>query len=544
MNPAAINGVIRVWRHFWSAGRAAVAAALVAVAAIIATLPVSAQVAGSFDTTFGATNGFISALAIGTSDDRANAVALQADGKIVLAGKCAGALGTYFCLARLNADGALDTSFVGPAGNGNGKFLLTVASSLVASADAVTVQTDGKILVAGNCSGKFCIARLNENGSFDASFVGPAGTATGHFALTIGTSTDTFAAMALQADGKIVLVGSCDNGTGYTQYCIARLNVDGSFDSTFDGPPAVSPANGRFLLPRFGTIPDRSEYADMLGIRANGKILVVGRCMGTFCFAQFNTNGTFDSSFDGPTGTGNGSVVLEASPSLFLFVPYAIAFQADDYAVIAADCSTTRVCVARITPGGVLDVSFAARSDSPAWNIGIGMTGIDDAVSRGIAVQFDGKLIVAGAGFTVARLNSDGAPDTAFDGPAPSQGNGVVELSITPNSAFLRAITLQPDGKIVMAGYCDSLPGAGDRWNFCIARLNPGTSGARNCTPDIDGDGRTTATIDGLIMTRVMLGLTGTAVTGGITFPTAAPRKTWSAIRSYLVTQCGMTLAP
>ena len=58
----------------------------------------------------------------------------------------------------------------------------------------------------------------------------------------------------------------------------------------------------------------------------------------------------------------------------------------------------------------------------------------------------------------------------------------------------------------------------------------------------MDGDGLTTATIDGLISTRVMLGLTGTAVTNGITFPAAATRTNWTAIRNFLVTHCGMNL--
>lgn len=234
-----------------------------------------AQVAGTFDTTFGATNGYVSALAVGTNaDDRAYAMALQPDGKIVLAGQCAGALGTFFCMARLNADGSLDSSFDGPGTPGNGKFLLSVAGSISAGAYAVAVQPDGKILVAGNCSGKFCIARLNEGGSFDTTFTGIGGNSAGHFAVTIGPATDTLSAMALQPDGMIVLAGSCDDGTGNarTQYCVARLTATGDFDTTFDGPPPVAPANGRFLVPRVGsnaTYPERAEAM---------RVTVAGRC--------------------------------------------------------------------------------------------------------------------------------------------------------------------------------------------------------------------------------------------------------------------------
>jgi hypothetical protein len=80
--------------------------------------------------------------------------------------------------------------------------------------------------------------------------------------------------------------------------------------------------------------------------------------------------------------------------------------------------------------------------------------------------------------------------------------------------------------------------------NICATRLSGGPFGYQSCSPDIDGDGLMTATVDALINTRVMLGLTGSAVTGGITFPADATRNSWSDIRTYLVTQCGMTIAP
>ena len=99
-------------------------------------------------------------------------------------------------------------------------------------------------------------------------------------------------------------------------------------------------------------------------------------------------------------------------------------------------------------------------------------------------------------------------------------------------------VALQPDGKIVVAGYCSN----GTNNDFCLTRYESGPFDAKNCSLDIDGDGRILATTDMLIGTRVALGITGNAVIGGITFAQNATRNTWPLIRDYLVTQCGMSL--
>ena len=99
-------------------------------------------------------------------------------------------------------------------------------------------------------------------------------------------------------------------------------------------------------------------------------------------------------------------------------------------------------------------------------------------------------------------------------------------------------MTLQSDGKILLVGTCFN----GTNNDFCAARYDGGPFGYQNCKPDIDGDCSFLATTDALIYTRIALGLTGSAVVNGITFPTTATRNTWPLIRDYLVTQCGMSL--
>ncbi len=503
----------------------------------------NAQVPGSFDTTFGSTNGYISALAIGTNDDdRANAIALQPDGKIVIAGTCARNLGNTFCMARLMPDGSLDTSFIGPnTTSGNGKFLMTVAGAITADAVAVAVQPDGKILVAGTCLQRFCIARLNENGTFDTSFVGPSGTSAGHFSFSISVDEeDQLYAMALQADGKIVLAGGCDESSTSTRtlFCAARLNSDGSLDSGFDGPVGASPGNGRFLIARISLIVSNStESARAVAIRPNGRILLGGSCSQNFCLAQLTASGAFDTTFDGTSG-GNGRFTLPIFNGNPPNAIRRIVLQPDGNAVLAGVCTIESLCAVRITSVGALEPTFG------------GGQGVSTQISASfftldaMAVQPDGKLIFAHADRLV-RTSSDGALDVSFDGPTPADGNGVVTFDFAADfTSVARAVAVQPDGKIVVAGYCDSVAGSGSSLKFCVARLNAGSYASRNCTMDIDGDGRMTATIDALIATRVMLGLTGSAVTGGIVFPANAARNSWSEIRDYLVSQCGMTITP
>jgi Domain of unknown function (DUF5122) beta-propeller len=134
--------------------------------------------------------------------------------------------------------------------------------------------------------------------------------------------------------------------------------------------------------------------------------------------------------------------------------------------------------------------------------------------------------------FCAARYNANGTLDTTWN------STGTVITPIGTGNDRASAIALQPDGKVLLAGYCSN----GSDTDFCAARFDGGPFGYQNCKPDLDGDGLNTATVDGLINMRVMLGMTGSAVTNGITFPANVTRNTWPLIREYLVTQCGMSL--
>ena len=183
--------------------------------------PVALAKAGGLDTSFGGDGKVVTNLT--RWDDRASALAIQADGKIVLAGG-AGSDGR-FGVARYSSEGTLDTSF-----SGDGRALVHFTWEWN-SATGVAIQADGKIVVVGweaesRGSFRFALARLNTDGTLDASFGGD-GKVTTRF--TTAGGWDKPSGVVIQADGRIVVVGTA----GRTKFALARYNSDGTLDRTF-----------------------------------------------------------------------------------------------------------------------------------------------------------------------------------------------------------------------------------------------------------------------------------------------------------------------
>ncbi|MEE9294854.1 MAG: delta-60 repeat domain-containing protein, partial [Phycisphaerae bacterium] len=184
--------------------------------------------AGTLDPTFG-DGGLVTTDFLGSSRDVGrDVVAIQADGKIVVVGQTSDAGGSDFAVARYNADGSLDASF-----DGDGK-LTTDFAGAGDIANSVAIQADGKIVVAGRASISgpdfdFAVARYNADGSLDTSFDGD-----GKLTTDFAGSTDLALSVAIQADGKIVVAGQASTfGTG--SFAVARYNADGTLDAGFDG---------------------------------------------------------------------------------------------------------------------------------------------------------------------------------------------------------------------------------------------------------------------------------------------------------------------
>lgn len=466
---------------------------------------------GTLDLTWAGTGKQLTA--VGGNLDEAYAMAIQADGKIVLAGECASSTVVNFCAVRYNTDGSLDTGF-----NGTGK-VISPTGSATSGARGVAIQADGKIVLAGYCfSGSnqdFCVLRLNSNGSLDNTFNG-----SGKAITPVGSSSDFATAVAVQIDGRIVVAGACDNGTRF-DFCAARYTANGSLDSSFNGSGKVVTTNGNF-----------EGIASALAIQADGRIVLVGTCGSTsFCGVRYNVNGSLDT-------TANGSGQFGANPGGRVDQANAIAIQADGKLVVAGSCysgTANDFCVVRFDGANAsLDFGF-----SGTWRV-ITPVGNSGGLANAAFVQPDGKIVLAGLcnnggnfDFCAVRYNANGTLDSGFNGSGKLLtpiGNGFDRAS---------AAAIQSDGKIVLAGSCARSSGGNV---FCNARYDGGPFGAQNCKLDIDGDNRILPATDSLIHARIALGLTGDAVVAGISFPVEATRTTWASIRMYLVTQCGMNL--
>lgn len=509
---------------------------------------------------FASGNGKITNLAMGTGFDSALNVAIQTDGKILLAGICALGAGDYkVCLARFLADGSLDTSFVGPSSNGNGKFILSAYEALLVGGfrTPIALQKDGKILVGfgGRCLPplgyyELCVMRFNTDGSFDTSFVGPSGTGNGVAEITYTNPSSGYGltSLLIQPDGKIVVGGFCTNGTNL-DFCFARLLSNGTYDTSFNA--YSNPGSGRFVLPRAGSF---REEVRAMALQPDGKILFAGICGdGETCVGRLLPSGNPDSSFAGPAGTSNGVVQTKLGAAGYDDDVYSLILQPDGRIVAAASCITgpsDDACLLRLNANGSFDTTFDGASGSGNGkvflNVGAAGNAVDETIT--LLAQPDGKLIVADTcaenglrQFCVARLQHDGTLDASFDG-ASGVGNGrvVIPMKLSPDANYVQAAALQPNGMIVLVGRCGDASSA----DFCVARVHGGPNTAKQCSMDIDGDGATTATIDGLVATRVMLGLTGNGVIGGIAFPPTATRTNWTQIRDFLAWQCGMQIAP
>ncbi len=182
---------------------------------------------GSLDTSFGASGIVITP--VGAGNDLANDVALQSDGKLVVAGFSYVGSDTDFALVRYNSDGSLDTSF-----DGDGKVIKPIGVSSD-QAYSVAIQSNGKIVAAGygvdgndpvlSNNYDFALTRYNSDGSLDTSFDGD-----GKITTPVGAGADVVTALALQSDGKIVAAGYSVVSSSF-DFALTRYNSDGSLDT-------------------------------------------------------------------------------------------------------------------------------------------------------------------------------------------------------------------------------------------------------------------------------------------------------------------------
>ena len=292
------------------------------------------------------------------------------------------------------------------------------------------VQADGKIIVGGDfyywledqTKGRRGVVRLNADGSRDTSFV------------TSGIGGGLVNTVAIQNDGKILIGGIFDSYNGTTTFNIARINTDGSIDTSF----AVSTVQ----------IPEITSIA----VQSDGKILVGGKFqqyngIDAKRFVRLNSDGSIDTAF---------------CTSGFSYHVYSIAIQSDGKILVGGmfgaykqhsnEEATSSNQIARLNSDGSIDTTFV---------VGTGFNG----EIHSIAIQSDGKILAAGEvssyngtsiGSSCVRLNTDGSLDTTF-----VTGTGFNNL--------VKSIDLQSNGKIIVGGNFSLYNGASA---IKIARLN------------------------------------------------------------------------
>ncbi|HMX17350.1 MAG TPA: hypothetical protein PKD29_10895, partial [Rhodocyclaceae bacterium] len=351
---------------------------------------------GSLDTAFGTAGRVVAPFA--SSYGLGQVAALQADGKILFAGTRWNAGVPSYAVARYLADGTLDTGF-GTAG------IATV--SFGSSGDdcaAVTLLADGKILLAGTTMAAgfydYGLALLDADGAPVSTF-GSGGQVITDF----GIAGDQARALAVQADGKILVTGwsHADPGFASTDFSLARYNADGSLDGGF--------GTGGKLTADIAAADSGSAVA----VQPDGKIVVVGTSSGDIVVLRYNADGTPDTGFD-----ADGKAVVS-------LLPYdsgtCVALQPDGKILVggqAADAGSSRFALLRFNADGTLDDGFGTGGIvQTAFGSGFYA---GDSTAYGIAVQPDGKIVLSGTAFSggtrdigLARYNRDGSLDLSFD---------------------------------------------------------------------------------------------------------------------------------
>lgn len=334
---------------------------------------------------------------------------------------------TVFSYAQ---SGVLDTSF------GNNGIVTTVISGTGNFGHTSVVQPDGKIIVAGEAGEsstyKVAIARYNTDGTLDSSF-GNSGT----LLVQVGSARSYARNIALQPDGKIV-IGAYTYDDIASDFAVVRLKADGMPDNSFGNNGVTIADNGSH------------EIVDAMTVLNDGKILLAGNNYDNFLAARFNTDGSLDTSF----GT-NGWITTEFDSS---YSQVKDATSQDDGKILlsgfGSDISTGRykIAAARFNTDGSIDTTFGT-SGQVYFNIGD-----NDDYAAAIAVQTNGKIVIGGYtvvstnpskyDFAAVRLNTNGTFDDNYG------NNGIAITSVIEDGRnYAEQMLIQPDDKIVLMGF-------------------------------------------------------------------------------------------
>ena len=403
------------------------------------------------------------------SGDFAEDVAVQEDGKIVVVGGAYVSNNLDFALARYNPNGTLDAAF------GSGGKVTTPIGSSDDRAQAVAIQPDGKIVVAGGAgngtNGDFALARYNPNGTLDPSFDGD-----GKVRTDFGSGADESASdVALEPDGKIVVAGAQSRTDSTTfelsvDFALARYNPDGTLDSNTDASPTTSfNGSGRLVHDFSGA----NDAANGLAIQPDGKIVAAGYAArlghpADFAVARFNPGGSLDVGFN-----GSGKATLDFFLRDFFDAANDVVVQEDGKILLAGVATEygSEAALVRYNPNGTLNTSFGYRgraSTNHYDNQAAQSVAVRDDGSIVLAGSHgDGTPGCSSCDYYSDFLVVRFSPSGIFN------HFGQMDLGSVDDTAS--AIALQEDGKTVTAGTTNtSAAGRHNGFDFALVRQHWG----------------------------------------------------------------------
>lgn len=419
------------------------------VFALLAFVGRAAAAPGDLDPTFG--SGGKVTTAIGASHDKGQAIAIDDNGRIVVAGRSySTSLNDDFALARYDATGSLDPTF------GSGGKTTTTFSVSADVAFSVAIDGSDRIVVAGystnGSSHDFAVARYDASGNLDSTF-GSGGKVT----TDIGSLNDEGRSVAIDGSGRIVVAGSV--WTGYTyDFALVRYDASGNLDPTFGSGGTVTTPVGA-----------SDDVLLSLAIDGSGRIVVAGQSNVAInngldldvALVRYDASGNLDPTF------GNGGKVTTA-----------IGSSEDTAFSVAIDDSGRIVVAGRSNNGTDNDVALARYDQSgsldPAFgNGGKVVTAIGSGDDEGISVAIDdsGRIVVAGSSnsgsisfsdfdFALVRYDASGNLDPTFG------SGGTVTTAIGPRSDVGNSVTVDGNGHILVAGSSWN----GTNYDFAVVR--------------------------------------------------------------------------
>jgi uncharacterized delta-60 repeat protein len=397
---------------------------------------------GALDTTF-STDGYLTKKApISGNAFIGSGLAVQEDGKILATSNS----GRELLLYRFLSNGATDLSF-----NRTGLSSVRLASDI--SGTTLVVQSDGAVLAAANVFREKYLVRWKSNGVLDDHFGAQGRRPTGIQSLPSAQSS-LRPALMVQPDGHILMAGEFRPNGGRTALGVQRFSSAGESDGSFgDRGVATSPAS---------SVQSSFQFLGGAALRSDGKITLVGLIPlnGATSIAHIRLNG--DGKPDSTLATSDALLSSGSTGSNTLFAGRAVAIQADGKAVVAGVATTSdfssqsRLAVSRYTASGQLDPTFSK----------VGTMGLNSypSAGRSLVIQPDQKIVVAGSfnqSLLFVRLLPDGSLDSKFG------SNG----TRTGGTGVANAIASQTDGKIIAVGTSSPFTNNQTNSDFVLERI-------------------------------------------------------------------------